>query len=294
MAKWYQIPVVLSPRGMLTSYTQSNRNSFSKKVIHFVIGKRLLRYCHIHATSEQEKQDILSIIQPKSIKVIPNLVELGETFNHISLPSFPGEGLVVRADVQEITQQINNSTNQPDKLKLIFLSRIEEKKGLAILFEALALADFNFSLSVAGSGEETYIDSLKAKAKDLKIDHQIIWLGQVKNEDKFKLLQQHDMMVLSSYNENFANVVVESLSVGTAVLLSDQVGLSDYIKENDLGWISALNVLAIAKNLQFTYQDVDKRNKISKLAPAIIARDFNDKTLAQRYIHLYTAIANGR
>ncbi|RZK65060.1 MAG: hypothetical protein EOO85_28845, partial [Pedobacter sp.] len=57
IAKWYKVPVVLSPRGMLTSYTQSNRNSFSKKILHLIIGKSLLKYVHVHATSDQEKND---------------------------------------------------------------------------------------------------------------------------------------------------------------------------------------------------------------------------------------------
>jgi len=78
IAKWYHVPVVLSPRGMLTAYTQTNRNSIAKKIIHRSIGKRLLKYCHIHATSDQEQADILEIVQPKSITVIPNLVNLAE------------------------------------------------------------------------------------------------------------------------------------------------------------------------------------------------------------------------
>jgi len=76
IAKWSKIPVVLSPRGMLTSYTLANRNGGFKSIIHRFMGKKLLRYCHIHATSEKEKQDILKIVKPKNITVIPNLVEL--------------------------------------------------------------------------------------------------------------------------------------------------------------------------------------------------------------------------
>jgi hypothetical protein len=39
VAKWYKVPVVLSPRGMLTAYSQHNRNSFFKKLLHQSIGK---------------------------------------------------------------------------------------------------------------------------------------------------------------------------------------------------------------------------------------------------------------
>jgi glycosyltransferase involved in cell wall biosynthesis len=275
VAFWYKIPVVLSPRGMLTSYTQTNRNSFSKNLIHKLIGKRLLNYCHIHATSEQEKQDILSIINPKSIEVISNLVEFN---NHL---------------VTNSEQPTTNKEIPVIPFKIIFLSRIEEKKGLELLFDSLALLDFDFILTIAGLGNKAYIENLKIKAKHLKLADKLSWLGQVKNEDKFDLLSKKDVMVLTSYNENFANVVIESLSVGTAVIVSNQVGLANYVTENNLGWITELNVHSVANKLNQSYQDYLKRNKIRKLAPSLIFKDFNDKILVKKYINLYKCILNG-
>lgn len=298
-ALWYKVPVVLSPRGMLTSYTSRNRNSFIKNLIHRLMGKRLLKACHIHATSEQEKKDILSIVKPKSIIVIPNLVELdmgrqgnansyvdkianNEIFKHPVLPSLQGalvpiyrKGLGVRYY----------------PFKLIFLSRIEEKKGLDVLFEALAKIEFNWTLTTAGSGNEEYINKLKLKAEKLKINRNINWVGQVNKEDKFELLAAHDLMVLTSHNENFANVVIECLSVGTPVLLSDQVGLADYVLTNDLGWITELKVDRIAETLEDAHSYKIKNEKIRIIAPALINENFNDEILVNKYIDLYQNVS---
>ncbi|RZL50477.1 MAG: glycosyltransferase [Pedobacter sp.] len=310
VAKLYNIPVILSPRGMLTTYTNTNRNSVAKKLIHYSLGKKLLKYCHIHATSEQEKQDILSIVTPKSITVIPNLVALGDSLKHVTLPSdqrtkleslkqfaLPSlqEALVpiYRKGSGVRSPRINNSTAQPLPFKLIFLSRIEEKKGLDLLFEALANFNVNWSLTIAGSGDEEYILSLKTKAESLKLNHNY-WIGQVKNEDKFKLLAEHDLMVLTSHNENFANVVIESLSVGTPVLLSDQVGLADYILTKDLGWVSELNADSINHSLHLAFNDQIKRSRLRKSAPSLINEDFNDEILVEKYFNLYENLANGR
>ncbi|TCC92263.1 glycosyltransferase [Pedobacter frigiditerrae] len=278
VAKWYQVPVVLSPRGMLTDYTLGNRNVGFKSIIHWLIGKRLLRYCHIHATSEKEKEDILKFIKPKSITVIANLVE--------------GVG---RSEYQEAkkqtTPQLSNSTTQPtSSFKLIFLSRIEEKKGLELLFDALAKFDADWSLTIAGSGEQGYVDGLAVRVEGLGISDRINWVGHVKNEDKFKLLAEHDLMVLTSYNENFANVVIESLSVGTAVLLSDQVGLANYVEVNKLGWITTLNTAIIANTIRQAYDDKEKRSGIRATATEIISRDYNTKNLISQYCDLYHSI----
>ena len=308
IAKWYKIPVVLSPRGMLTNYSQQNRNSFLKKIIHKILGKNLLSYCHIHATSEMEKRDILSFIQPKSLTVIPNLVELGETKDqslktkdretnkHSKRAENTVTSTVFRPSFLEPSTNNDKrvTTNEQRPFKLIFLSRIEEKKGLPLLFEALSTLEINWQLTIAGSGEEEYVESLKLCqrhpfGKSLKLAANIDWVGQVKNEEKFKLLAEHDLMVLTSYNENFANVVVESLSVGTPVLISNQVGLADYVAQNNFGWIAELNPNAIKDKILSAYHNVERRNFIREHTPKIITDHFSDN-LVNRYIELYQTI----
>ncbi len=222
-------------------------------------------------TSEKEKEDVLSIINPKSITVIPNLV------------SFPSIDMATKLHLPSSSA-----------FKLIFLSRIEEKKGLPLLFVALAELSFDWSLTIAGSGEESYVNDLKFKTKNLKIDSRINWIGQVKNEDKFKLLAEHDLLVLTSYNENFANVVIESLSVGTAVLLSNEVGLADYVEEKQLGWVTDLTPKEISNKIIVAHIAENKRKSIRENAPQIITDDFDSKNLIQKYITLYSKIAHGR
>jgi len=271
VAKWYKIPVVLSPRGMLTSYTFGNRNSFSKRIIHKLMGETLLKYCHIHATSEQEKRDILKIVRPKSIRVIANLVILG-----------------AGAVASEYCASVEDEKSPV--LKMIFLSRIEEKKGLELFFEALTLVHIPWQLSIGGTGKEEYIQSLRDKAEMLKLTERITWLGQVSNEDKFNLMAMHDLTVLTSYNENFANVVVESLSVGTPVLISKFVGLADYVADKNLGWITGLDIEEIKTLIIQAYQGIEKRKEIRTVAPMLINTDFNDDTLVKQYVEFYKEI----
>lgn len=273
VAKWYKIPVVLSPRGMLTSYTQTNRNSFFKKLLHRSIGKKLLQYCHIHATSEQEKQDILEIVTPKSIIIIPNLV-------NFQLPVFSSQLAVPHKPLM-----VDDSP-----FRLIFLSRIEEKKGLELLFDALSLLDIDWRLTIAGSGKKEYVSGLRAKAQSLKLDHRINWIGQVSDRDKYGLMAKHDILVLTSFNENFANVVIESLSAGTPVLVSQQVGLSDYVNERQLGWICTLEINDIKEKLINSYHAQEARAKVRRLAPEIIRKDFDDQILANRYLEMYKGL----
>lgn len=271
VAKWYKIPVVLSPRGMLTTYTFGNRNSFFKRCIHKVMGNQLLKYCHIHATSNQEKRDVSAIVTPKSIRIVSNLVKL------------PSKELTIE-------NEISDNKNQKNFFKIIFLSRIEEKKGLELLFEALSLINFPWQLTIGGTGNDDYTRSLKEKAENLKLSDRIIWLGLVSNENKFNLMAEHDLTALTSYNENFANVIVESLGVGTPVLISKFVGLADYVADKNLGWITGLEIEEIKTGIIQAYQDVEKRKKIREIARLLINEDFNDHTLVEQYMEYYQKI----
>lgn len=268
IAKIHGVKVILSPRGMLTNYSLNNRNSKFKDAIHFFLGKRLLKYLHIHATSDKERRDVQQTCEVAGITVIPNFVRFPSLVN----------------SEKPATRELNE---QPNTYQLLFLSRIEEKKGLEILFEALAQVSKPYQLSIAGTGEENYIKSLQALANDLGIQQKINWLGHVTNEQKFDLLAQKDLMVLTSYNENFANVVIESLAMGTPVLISEEVGLADYVKANKLGWVVPLNSQRIANVLISSLEDIKTREYIRTEAGKIIDAGFNENKLIAEYSNMY-------
>ena len=265
VAKFYKVEVLLSPRGMLTNYTLNNRHNLIKKIIHQLIGKNLLSYCNVHATSDKEKTDVEAIVTPKSITIIPNLVNFS-------------------------TENLESKISSVKNLKLIYLSRLEQKKGLELLFDALRLLDFEWHLTIAGSGENHYLESLKTRAKELNISSNISWLGQVTNEQKFNLLAKFDLLVLTSYNENFANVIIESLSVGTAVLVSKDVGLSSYVSNKSFGYVCELDINDIINKLTNAFKQQNYLAEIRKNAPSQIEKDFDSTLLSKQYVDLYHRI----
>jgi len=256
------IPVLLSPRGTLSPYSFKNKSIGIKWLIHHSLGKLLLNRCHIHATSEWEGEAISNLFKPKSISILPNFVKLPVQ------QKYPGK--------------------QPGaSFKLLFFSRIEEKKGLDILLTALAAVTVAYTLTIAGDGDKEYIESLKTIAINNHVEDKIEWAG-FQGENKFDLLQSHDLFVLPSYDENFGNTVIESLSVGTPVLVSEQVGLAGYVRKNELGWICHTNPSSIAwalNNIAINKQDDLAR--IRDVSPGIIYEDFNSDNLVKRYIGMY-------
>ncbi len=252
---------VVSPRGMLSDYILETNHNFQKKIIQKVVGDPLLSKVKFHATSLAEVHEIKKMY-PAS--------QVAEIFNFVTVP----EGPVVSKTVQP-------------KIRFVFLSRIDPKKGLELLFKALSMVSFPYELTIAGPYKEDYLEQLKALTREYGIDQHITWVGPVYGDAKFKLLRDHDVMVLTSHNENFANIVIESLAMGTPVLISNMVGLSTYISDNQLGWISGIDPQHIKEILEQVYAERDRLPAMSAAAPVLMQRDFDRSRLVNKYIELY-------
>lgn len=255
---------LLSPHGMFCDYVLTARNNTKKKILHTLMGKRLLRHTALHVSSEMEWQECQRINEGW---------HGGKVFNLVDLP----EEHFGRSDNPVFT--------------ISFLSRIDPKKGLDVLIRALAGVGFPYRLQIGGQGDAAYVAELKNLVASLGMVDNVEWAGWKGSRDKFSFLAATDLFVLTSRNENFAIVVVESLSVGTPVLISDQVGLSRYVEERRMGWITGIESLEeIRRSLGDAYADKATRQRISREAPQQIRHDFNDARLAASYVELYEKI----
>lgn len=254
---------LLAPRGMLSTYSFQYENSTKKKLIHNLLGKYLLSRTILHATTTLEVRGCQRIIPNWKYILLPNIV---------SLPSQPYEKQALTGD---------------NVLKLVFLSRLDPKKGLELLFAALSGVNFPFQLYIFGNREDAYENQLRQLASQHNLCNYISWQGWVEGEEKFNKLAAADLFVLTSYNENFANVVLESLSVNTPVLLSDQVGLADYVRDENLGWVCTLTEQDITDKLQTAYNAIKNNNHLFNAGFEAVKRDFQPSTLANQYIQQY-------
>jgi len=258
-----KVPVIISPRGTLSNYSFHNKNNNIKSLMHLWLGKPLLKKCIIHTTSNNEHDVLKTMLPDNTVFNIPNFINLTEN-------RFSGY--------------------QPtDHLRLIFFSRIEEKKGLDVLLNALKSVNIPYKLTIAGDGDSEYVNQLKKLAVDNGVANNIDWIGFQTN-NKYQLLYDHDVMILPSYDENFGNVVIESLSVGTPVLVSKAVGLADYVNQNHLGWLCETNTASVSAAINNLASQKAEISRIKEYAPGKISSDFNYTDLAKRYIDMYTQV----
>lgn len=263
ICRWRRANLLVSPRGMLSPFTLKSR---IRKLFQKTAGRWLLQGAVLHATSAQEALELQKLHPKNRCIVLPNCIEL---------PAAEAQPAVVENPV----------------FQLLFLSRIDPKKGLDILVEALSGFGTDWQLTIAGTGAEAYSGRIKNQITTLGLQENITWSGWVDGSEKWRLLAGADLLVLPSRNENFANVIVEALAVGTPVLVSDQVGLSDYVKKQNLGWVcTPLQSQTLRETLHQAVAATAYRKEIREQAPAIIRQDFYPQLLAKRYLELYTTV----
>jgi len=255
------VSTVVSPHGMLSPYTVHGRfRLFFQKTL----GKMLLAKSLLHATSKQEMWELEALHPGQQVVVVPNIVYLPETTpKHLEVPGM--------------------------ELRLLFLSRIDPKKGLDILFRALAsLKNLpGWRLSIGGATGTPYSKKMQALAASLGISERISWLGWIQADEKWSLLEASDLLILTSHNENFAIAVLEALAVGTPVVVGNQVGLHSYVAEKDLGWRTEITPEAVAGVLHTALADEEKRRRIRQTAPALVRADFEPGKVLCRYLGMY-------
>ena len=118
------------------------------------------------------------------------------------------------------------------ELRLLFVGRAEERKGLPVLlraFEALRAAGVPARLKVAGATED--------EVQPLLLDPEGVEVaGRVSDEEKWRLLGEADLLVAPSLGgESFGMVLTEAFASATPVVCSDIAGYRDVVKDGSDG-----------------------------------------------------------
>ena len=96
----------------------------------------------------------------------------------------------------------------------------------------------NYEFRIVGDYNHKYGRKLIELTKLLSIQHKVKFMGHIKGDDKQELYSNARYTFLVSFNENFGNVVVESLAQGTPVVASLQTPWKILSKKKAGFWIS--------------------------------------------------------
>lgn len=264
--------IILSPRGILDKDLIENKNTILKKLWLFLL-KRLIsnKVKFIHATTELEKKKIRFYFKNTTIKVI-------------------GNGLDEKSFLKK---KINKTLNKKfkkyfkQKYNLLYLGRIDKKKNIELILKSIQKAKLsNFSLNIVGSGDNEYLKYLHNLCFKLNLGDNINFINHLDKDNKIYFYKNSSHLLLPSKSENFANVVLESIFFGKSVLISNKVGLKDFVKINNFG-IICNSKKTFEKKLKYLIKNKNLISKTKKYGRKIVKENFSWSKIVHQYINMY-------
>ena len=263
------VPYVISPRGMLEKDLIERKSAIWKAaLIGFVERPNLEGASAVHVTSEREAAQAEAFgFRLKRVTEIPNGVDLGRDGGSTSAA---------------IAGVISGGPY------VLFLGRINWKKGLDRLIAAMAHAP-GMRLIVAGNDEEAYRPALDGIARRHGVADRVVFTGPVHGGDKTALIEHARALVLTSYSENFGNVVLEAMAAGRPVIVSREVGVASLVEASGSGIVTDGSPEHLGGSIASMAGDQAKGDAIGRNGRAAAAR-YSWDGVAARMESLYESI----
>ena len=268
VARERNIPLVVSPRGMLEPWSLAYR-AWKKRIAWTLYEKRDLASARAFcATSIEEATSIRKCGCRQPIAVVPNGVEVPASAGPRWTKSVPKTAL--------------------------FLSRIHPKKGLLLLVEAWKRAQPpNWRVVVAGPDEGGHRRIVERAVSEAGLRYAFDFVGPADDSAKGALLRQADVLILPTMSENFGVVIAEALAYMVPVIATTGVpwsGLADHA----CGWWVRPEVGEIARAIREVAALSDSEREAMGMRGRLwVEREFSWPSAAKRMLSVYEWIVNG-
>ena len=283
-ARRNQVPIVWSPHGMLTPWAMNNKKL--KKLLGWWLYQRrdLVKADLLHVTAESEVEDVRRMGLKNRVVVAPLGVKIGDCADR-----------VVRADGKKV---------------LLFVSRVQRKKGLENLVRAWAQLSFEIKrkwvVRIVGPDQEGHTAELKSLCNELGVVQDFEFVGPKYGEELQREYTSADLFVLPTHSENFGSVVIEALAHSVPVICtkgapwyelegytnSQLTTLNSKLK---CGWWIDIGVepLATALGVAMKLSDVERREMGSR-GRKLVEDKYTWDAVVTAVSNGYEEILNGR
>ncbi len=275
IARGHKLPYIIRPCGMLDPADLQKKKQLKQIYATLLERPNLAGAAAIHFTSQEEAK-------------ISERFGLGST-NKMAVP----QDLVIPLGV---TAGLFAKRLREFQVPIIlFMSRIEPKKGLDLLIPALEIIlasgiEFHFILAGSNPQDADYETRIKLKIQNSSLSKYTTIAGFVSGDRKNELLTNADLFVLPSYYENFGIAVAEAMAAGVPVAISDRIHIAEDIQQAEAGWVGPLEVGAIASTIESALLDPQERQRRGLNAKKYAKKHYNWEAIAQQTIDAYQHI----
>jgi glycosyltransferase involved in cell wall biosynthesis len=176
---------------------------------------------------------------------------------------------------------------------VLFLSRIDYKKGLEFLIPGLAglKSEYpNLWFILAGTGEAGYLDFIQSMLAKHRMNEWTTACGFISGPAKAAAFAASEVFALPSLNENFGIVLVEAMRAGLALVISDQVYIHREIERAGAGLVCRTDVSSCKDALRRLLSGETPVRATGDRARMLAREKFSPETAIQRLQYVYKSL----
>ena len=265
------VPYVLRPLGTLSEWSLGHRR-WKKRPYYALLERSHLEMASaIHVTSDAEAEDVARLGYGSRARVIP---------------------LGVDVDDRPISRSHAGRSERP--LRLLFLSRLHEKKNVPLLLQALAASAQSAAgveLVIAGDGDAALRSRLDTLVAELDLGDRVRFVGHVDGEEKRRAFAEADCFVLPSAHENFGLAVAEALAAGLPVIVTPGVALAPNVAAAGAGLVVEPTVESLAHAIAWAADHPSALVEMGERAWWLARRDLSWEASCEKLEGLYRELS---
>ena len=195
------------------------------------------------------------------------------------------------ADLNAATPSTHPTVEQP--LRLLFVGRLVNQKGLDVLLKALAKMKGRVDWTLTIAGEGPLRDGLALASRKLGLSDRVVFRGWLKRDHLPAVYEQADVFVLPSRDEGMPNAMLEAMAAGLPVIGSKISGLDEVVIDGETGLLVPVeDTDALAHALRTVIEDRDYTFKLGQAARERVAAQFSWAHAAESYLTLLCKAAD--
>lgn len=282
VARFKHLPYLLRPLGTLDPADLQKKRRLKQIYAALLERPNLAGAAAVHFTSDQEaKVSERFGLSTKDLVIPLGVIPFSEKAQSLTL---------TEPDLARSKWGIPS-----DRPLLLFMSRIDPKKGLDLLLPALenltaAGLDFHFVLAGGNPQDPDYENKIRSQIEASSLAKRTTITGFISGKLKTALLQESDLFVLPSYYENFGIAVAEAMVAGIPVVISDQVHICENVRQAEAGWVGPCQVEALTDLLKLALLDAEERQRRGIWAREYALQHYSWSAIAQQTIQAYRQI----
>jgi glycosyltransferase involved in cell wall biosynthesis len=260
-----RVPIVLWPHGSLDPYDLRKHRWF-KKVVGPLVTRRLLDRCAVLVfTAPHEAKVAVTYGSHVPREVVPLPVR--------PLPQW-------HEDRDQWLARFGVPAGVP---VVLFFGRIDYKKRVPLLVEALSLLEHkNAHLLVVGDGLDSQRQLLAEAVERCGLGDRVHVAGWVEGGDRAAAFANANVFALLSDFENFGLSVVEALSVGCPVVISDQLALAQDLAAVGAAAVVERDARQAAQAMDAILSNPTAAAEMGARAKDFVVREFSPEAIAHR------------